>query len=119
MSRVSKLLEEMRKINEGMWQSPFTIENAKKIEQLLSKPITFNELDSDEGKSKYWNVIGDDIFWDEVSDEAYTRPESDARFFICKSLEGWMEHPENFVKDAYSSKAAKLIQSAIEKYYKK
>ena len=69
-------------INEGMWASPFTIENAKQVAELLSKPITYEELNSEEGKQKVWNIIGDDEFWDNVDDEAFDNPAEDATSLI-------------------------------------
>lgn len=100
-------------INEGMWASPFTMENAKQVAELLSKPITYKELNSEEGKQKYWNIIGDDEFWDNVADEAFDIPEADARYLIVKFLEDWIETKENFNADAYSQKAEDIIKKAI------
>ena len=102
-----------REINEGMWASPFTMENAKQVAELLAKPITYEELNSEEGKQKYWNIIGDDEFWDNVADEAFDIPEADARYLIVKFLEDWMETKENFNPDAYSQKAEDIIKKAI------
>ena len=104
---------EAMEINEGMWASPFTMENAKQIAELLAKPITYEELDSEEGKHKYWNIIGDDEFWDNVADEAFDIPEADARYLIVKFLEDWIETKENFNPDAYSQKAEDIIKKAI------
>ena len=100
-------------INEGMWASPFTMENAKQIAELLAKPITYEELNSEEGKQKYWNIIGDDEFWDNVADEAFDSPEEDARYLIVKFLEDWMERKESFNNDAYSQEAENIIKKAI------
>lgn len=115
---INKLEETLKKatdmeINEGMWASPFTMENAKQIAELLSKPITYEELNSEEGKQKYWNIIGDDEFWDNVADEAFDIPEADARYLIVKFLEDWIEGKENFNPDAYSQKAEDIIKKAI------
>lgn len=115
---LNKLEETLKKakdmeINEGMWASPFTMENAKQVAELLSKPITYEELDSEEGKQKYWNIIGDDEFWDNVADEAFDIPEADARYLIVKFLEDWIEGKENFNPDAYSQKAEDIIKKAI------
>lgn len=115
---INKLEETLKKatdmeINEGMWASPFTIENAKQVAELLSKPITYEELNSEEGKQKYWNIIGDDEFWDNVADEAFDIPEADARYLIVKFLEDWIETKENFNPDAYSQKAEDIIKKAI------
>ena len=115
---LNKLEETLKKakdmeINEGMWASPFTMENAKQVAELLSKPITYEELNSEEGKHKYWNIIGDDEFWDNVADEAFDLPEADARYLIVKFLEDWIEGKENFNPDAYSQKAEDIIKKAI------
>lgn len=115
---LNKLEETLKKakdmeINEGMWASPFTMENAKQVAELLSKPITYEELNSEEGKQKYWNIIGDDEFWDNVADEAFDIPEADARYLIVKFLEDWIETKENFNADAYSQKAEDIIKKAI------
>ena len=115
---INKLEETLKKatdreINEGMWASPFTMENAKQVAELLAKPITYEELNSEEGKQKYWNIIGDDEFWDNVADEAFDIPEADARYLIVKFLEDWIEGKENFNPDAYSQKAEDIIKKAI------
>ena len=115
---LNKLEETLKKaidmeINEGMWASPFTMENAKQVAELLAKPITYEELNSEEGKQKYWNIIGDDEFWDNVADEAFDIPEADARYLIVKFLEDWIETKENFNPDAYSQKAEDIIKKAI------
>ena len=115
---INKLEETLKKatdreINEGMWASPFTMENAKQVAELLAKPITYEELNSEEGKHKYWNIIGDDEFWDNVADEAFDIPEADARYLIVKFLEDWIETKENFNPDAYSQKAEDIIKKAI------
>ena len=115
---INKLEETLKKatdreINEGMWASPFTMENAKQVAELLSKPISYEELNSEEGKQKYWNIIGDDEFWDNVADEAFDIPEADARYLIVKFLEDWIEGKENFNPDAYSQKAEDIIKKAI------
>lgn len=115
---LNKLEETLKKatgmeINEGMWASPFTMENAKQVAELLSKPITYEELNSEEGKQKYWNIIGDDEFWDNVADEAFDIPEADARYLIVKFLQDWIETKENFNPDAYSQKAEDIIKKAI------
>ena len=115
---INKLEETLKKatdreINEGMWASPFTMENAKRVAELLAKPITYEELNSEEGKHKYWNIIGDDEFWDNVADEAFDIPEADARYLIVKFLEDWIETKENFNPDAYSQKAEDIIKKAI------
>ena len=115
---LNKLEETLKKaidmeINEGMWASPFTMENAKQVAELLAKPITYEELNSEEGKQKYWNIIGDDEFWDNVADEAFDIPEADARYLIVKFLEDWMERKEDFNVDAYSQEAEDIIKKAI------
>ena len=107
-----KKVEDME-INEGMWASPFTMENAKQVAELLSKPITYEELNSEEGKQKVWNIIGDDEFWDNVADEALDNPEEDARYLIVKFLEDWMERKESFNDDTYSQEAENIIKKAI------
>ena len=91
------------KRNEGMWASPFTVENAKEIKKLLSKPITFEELNSEEGQQLLWNVIGDDKFWDGVENMAIDFPKNDAREWIADVLEDWIAKAENIIKDAISN----------------
>ena len=118
---LNKLEETLKKvkdmeINEGMWASPFIMENAKQVAELLSKPITYKELNSEEGKQKVWNIIGDDEFWDNVADEALDNPEEDARYLIVKFLEDWMERKESFNDDAYSQDAENIVKKAISMF---
>lgn len=117
MSIAKKLLESINKaLNEGMWESPFKMENADKVVELLSKPITLAELDSEEGKQKYFDVIGDDQFWDAVADEAFDIPDMDARYLVVRFLEDWIERKDTFKPDAYSDEAEAIIKDAIFKF---
>lgn len=119
MKNAKEILEDFKQlesVNEGMWSSPFTSENANKIAELLSKPITLADLDSEEGKQKYWNIIGDDQFWDAVADEAFDMPDTDARYLIVKFLEDWIENKESFNSNAYSDEAETIIKKAIFKF---
>ena len=114
MRTAKQILEDLRKLSEGMWASPFTIENAKKIAELLSKPITFAELNSEEKQKELWDVIGDDGFWDGAADYVVEFPENDCREWISDKLEDWMERKSTFNPDAYSEEAEKIIRAAIE-----
>ena len=113
---VQKLVDNWNSIwnvNEGMWESPFTMTNAKKIADLLSKPITYSEIVSDKGKKELWNVIGDDSFWDEMEDLAYDFPDNDARDGIATFLKNWIKDKKSFKDGAYDEKAANIIKDAI------
>ena len=107
---------EMKHKNEGMWASPFTVKNAKKVAKLLASPITLGELNSEEKQKELWNVIGDDQFWDDVIEEATAEPDCDARPLIISNLEHWIENKENFNDDAYYQAAEDIIVKAIAKF---
>lgn len=107
---------EMKHKNEGMWASPFTVKNAKKVAKLLANPITLGELNSEEKQKELWNVIGDDQFWDDVIEEATAEPDCDARPLIISNLEHWIENKENFNDDAYYQAAEDIITKAIAKF---
>lgn len=107
---------EMKHKNEGMWASPFTVKNAKKVAKLLANPITLGELNSEEKQKELWNVIGDDQFWDDVIEEATAEPDCDARPLIISTLEAWIENKENFNDDAYYQAAEDIIAKAIAKF---
>lgn len=109
---------EMKHKNEGMWASPFTVKNAKKVAKLLANPITLGELNSQEKQKELWNVIGDDQFWDDVIEEATAEPDCDARPLIISNLEHWIENKENFNDDAYYQAAEDIITKAIAKFDK-
>lgn len=111
-----EVAQELNKVmNEGMWASPFySTEVADEVVALLSKPITFSELNSEEVQNDLWNVIGDDKFWDGVASMANDFPDNDARYFICEFLRDWMEHKEDFRYGKYSDEAAEKISKAIE-----
>lgn len=106
----------MKHKNEGMWASPFTVKNAKKVAKLLANPITLGELNSEEKQKELWNVIGDDQFWDAVIEEATAEPDCDARPLIISTLESWIENKENFNDDAYYQAAEDIIVKAIAKF---
>lgn len=108
-----QMLSKDESLNEGMWASPFTVENAEEVAKLLSEPITFAELNSEEGKQRLWNVIGDDNFWDGVEDMAIDFPENDAREWIADMLKAWMINKDTFKDDAYSLEAEQIIRYAI------
>lgn len=107
---------ENKEINEGMWASPFTVKNAKKIAELLANPITLGELNSEEIQKELWNVIGDDGFWDAVADETTVEPDCDARPLIISNLETWIDNKENFRNGAYYQEAEDIIVKAIDKF---
>ena len=106
-------------LNEGMWESPFTMANAKKVTDLLSKPITYSEIVSDEKKKELWDVIGDDSFWDEMEDLAHEFPDNDAREVVCNFLTKWIKNKKDFNSDAYDEKAENIVKQAITKFYNK
>lgn len=108
-----QMLSKDESLNEGMWASPFTVENAEEVAKLLSEPITFAELNSEEGKQRLWNVIGDDNFWDGVASYAEDFPENDAREWIADMLKAWMINKDTFKDDAYSLEAEQIIRYAI------
>lgn len=116
MERISESLDKIVKkaLKEGMWASPFTVENANKVAELLSKPLTFAELITEEKQKELWDVIGDDGFWDGAADYAVEFPENDCRDWIKDILEDWMERKSTFNPDAYSEEAEKIIRAAIE-----
>ena len=121
MKKLNNKNEELKKvenmeINEGMWASPFTVKNAKKVAKLLANPITLGELNSEEKQKELWNVIGDDSFWDAVANEATVEPDCDARPLIISNLEAWIENKENFREDAYHQEAEDIIVKAIAKF---
>ena len=105
-------------LNEGMWESPFKLDNVKEVVKLLEEPITFKKLTSKKGKDRVWNLIGDDEFWDDVEDQAYNDPDEDARPTIISHLENWIKNKKSFNKDAYSKEAETMIKKAISNFYK-
>lgn len=101
-------------LNEGMWESPFKKEHISKIKKLFSKPITFKALNSDKGIKQYFNVIGDDKFWDDIAESAHETPDVDARQLVAKYLKAWMKRKKDFVKGSYDDEAAEQIATIIK-----
>lgn len=112
-SKMDSYYKRNKDLTEGMWESPFTMTNAKKIADLLSRPITYSEIVIDKGKEELWNVIGDDSFWDEMEDLAYDFPDNDARDGIATFLKNWIKDKKSFKDGAYDEKAANIIKDAI------
>lgn len=112
--QINKLLHE-DKLNEGMWESPFKKEQIPAIRKLFANEITVKEL-LDTERPKYWNIIGDDSFWDEVEEFAEKEPDMDARIIVTDYLEKWMENKDSFVPDAYDEEAAAEILDIIKKF---
>ena len=103
-------------LNEGMWNSPFTVENAKKLAELLKTPVTFVELKephTTEIAKAYDEVLGDDKLWDEINSMAKEFPNDDARKCIADILKVWMINKDNFDKDAYTQEGEQIIRAAI------
>ena len=103
-------------LNEGMWESPFTVENAKKLAELLKTPVTFDELKephTTEIAKAYDEVLGDDKLWDEINSMAKEFPNDDARKCIADNLKVWMINKDNFDKDAYTQEGEQIIRAAI------
>lgn len=103
-------------LNEGMWESPFKKEHVSKIKKLFSNPITFKALNSEKGIKQYFNVIGDDTFWDDIAENAQESPDVDARQLVAKYLTNWIQRKQDFVKGSFDDEAAEQINQIIKNY---
>lgn len=103
------------KLNEGMWESPFLKSHVPAIKKLFSDVITTKDLVNNE-RYTYWNVIGDDSFWDEVEELAEKEPTMDARIIVANYLEEWMKNKDTFVQGAYDEEAADEISNIIKTF---
>lgn len=101
-------------LNEGMWESPFQKQNLEAIRKLFSKEITAKKLASRSGKKEYWNVIGDDGFWDEINDMAISEPDEDVRPTVAKYLNRWRKQKKYFTSEAWNDEAVKEITKIIK-----
>lgn len=81
-------LNEMKKfikIAEGTWSAPQTVEQAKKLGELLSKPLPVSVA-----ADKLYNLIGDDLLFDSFYDLEDDGPNTDVRTTVAMTIDKWL-----------------------------
>ena len=68
-------------VNEGTWSIPKTSKQKRELKKLLSKP-----LKAKGATNKLYNIIGDDILFDDIDDFADTEPNADVRPMVRTAM---------------------------------
>ena len=99
----------------GVWNTPISnVKTARMFAKKLEKPWLVKLDNEGEGTlPDSFNIIGDDIFQDEVWSCKEGR---DLRLKTVRLVETWIKNKDCFVK--YSEKALVIVEQATAKYYR-
>lgn len=101
-------LNEDTTLNEGIWFLPFKQEDVDEIREVLSKPITYQELlDSPVA------IVGSDDFYDGLEYYIVENPDGDARDFIRRTL-AYLVKDYRERENSYTQKASEEILKQLE-----
>lgn len=90
----------------GTWNLPQTKEKAKKLQNLLKKPLPVNEA-----SDKLYDLLGDDELFDLILEEQrFFGDDLDVRDMVKSSLEYFLETPENATKP-WDQEALQICQN--------
>lgn len=97
----------------GTWSLPQTTKQAKKLKQLLQKPLR-----ADEAEDKIYHLLGDDDLFDSILEaKQKDGKDSDVRILIVRYLEDFIDNKENYVKP-WSKESLKICQKICDKINK-
>lgn len=92
----------------GTWNLPNTKEKAKKLQNLLKKPLRASQA-----TDKLYNLLGDDELFDLILGEQKVFGDNlDVRDMVKSSLEYFLDNSENAMKP-WDQEAVKICQSLI------
>lgn len=113
------IFEEYKKIlAEGTWESPNTVQDAKKLKALFKDPIYPLQA-----KEELKGLIGNDSLYDEISvyeDQAKKKDRHvDMRPVIAKFLKHWVfpYNEEHWAEDAeWDEEAVKIVRNIVKDF---
>lgn len=101
------LSRKTRLLVEGSWAVPYTLEQAKELEELLSKPLPADQA----SKDILYNLMGDDKLFDQI-DASEDEGNKDVRPLIRSCLREWLQQyqdsPETF-RSKFETQALDLL----------
>jgi hypothetical protein len=93
----------------GMWSSPFKIENAEKLKELMSRPwILINENGLKTLPDAY-DLVGSDALFDELD---HCSVGDDCRYIVTRYLKKWLKEIDTFFH--VDKEAVKIIKQIIK-----
>lgn len=101
-------LNEDTTLNEGVWFLPFKQEDVDEIREVLSKPITYQEL-----LDGPVAIVGSDDFYDGLEYYIVENPDGDARDFIRRTL-AYLVKDYRERENKYTQKASEEILKQLE-----
>ena len=99
----------------GTWNLPQSLEKAKKLQNLLKKPLI--ALDAE---NKLYDLLGDDDLFDQIlSEQEACGDDTDVRFLVETHLTNFLDNKENATKpwDKEAFKICQNICKSIEESY--
>jgi hypothetical protein len=99
----------------GTWNLPQSLEKAKKLQNLLKKPLI--ALDAE---NKLYDLLGDDDLFDQIlSEQEACGDDTDVRFLVETHLRNFLDNKENATKpwDKEAFKICQNICKSIEESY--
>lgn len=111
-------LNEMKKfmrISEGTWSAPQTVEKAKSLARLMSKPLPVSVA-----SDKLYNLIGDDQLFDSFYDLEDHGPDTDTRYAIAYKLKEWLSElgtdKDPDWRNPWDPKAVVILKKALANF---
>lgn len=102
-----KLVHELNKLLEGTWELPQTVKQAKKLADLMKKPVRV-----DKAANKLSGLFGaDDLFDMLIEMEDDGEGADDARHTIMSYLKDHMNTKKYTPRDPWDPKAVKILKS--------
>jgi len=101
------------RITEGCWSCPNTVQKAKELVNLLSKPLLASEA-----TDKLYNLLGDDKLFDNIEDyENEEGPDYDVRFLVKDWIIDNILKNKNDIKwyTKFDTKAINILKNALKK----
>ena len=99
----------------GTWNLPQTVQKAKKLQKLISKP-----LPAKIAEDRLYDLLGDDDLFDQIlSEQEACGDDTDVRFLVETHLRNFLDNKENATKpwDKEAFKICQNICKSIEESY--
>lgn len=91
MTTAERLLRRLKKIGEGTWEVPDSIDRAKELYQILQKPVPAKDAVKMIG-----HLIGDDGLFDAIGNATAEEPHTDVRNRIADTIKKWLGELNKF-----------------------
>ena len=109
MKSFKDILKDSEPIQEGTWNLPFTLKQAKALQKVMKNPVPSGE----KGTKMLSGLIGDDSLYDDIEGASGAGGKDDVRDMIknwvADILKDYKDEPDNF-GDKLDPKAEKILR---------